>query len=288
MVDISARLDADGSPVSLDEIESLEMPDGTWVICDGAGCWLARPDLSNGQAFSRHLLDPGSAAHTRQLLAGAMSAGAESRSSGQDNRSGLAKSLPRYIYDLARVYRLTHATPPIMRRAASRLRAMGDVATSRHLAQAADEEIGHDRLALKDLEELRIRAPEFVDDVRPRLAIEMLALVERLAEGPEPISVLGYVYAVERLSLFITQEQIDAIEALVPTGVMATRCLRVHSAVGTDPRHVTAAVDVIARLSAADRISVCHAAFETMACITSPTEQPGDDAMQELVSRYRG
>jgi len=78
-----------------------------------------------------------------------------------------------------------------------------------------------------------------------------------------------------------------AIEAIVPSGTMATRCLRVHSAIGSDARHVASSIDVVARLSPADRTAVMHAAFETAARITSPTDYPGDEAAGELQARYR-
>ena len=262
------------------------MPDGTWVICDDKRFWVDRPAFLQSPAFCRPLLDPGNAAHTRQLLAGAIAAGWASRPSGGHGGTGQGQSFPEYVYGLASAYQTTHATPPIMRHAAARLRASGDAATGRHLSKAADEEVGHDRLALKDLEALRIRSTEFVNGVRPRLALEMVALVESFSQSPSPISVLGYVYAVERLSLFKTQETIDAIEAIVPPGTRATRCLRVHSAVGSDAGHVAKAVDVIARLSPPDRIAVIHAAFETAACMTAPTDYPGDEAVSELLSRY--
>jgi pyrroloquinoline quinone (PQQ) biosynthesis protein C len=174
-----------------------------------------------------------------------------------------------------------------MRCAAGRLRANGNAALAQHCSDVADQESGHDELALKDLEALGIRSVEFVSDVRPRNSVELVALFERLAQGANPVSVLGYAYALERFALFKTQETIDAIEAIVPSGTMATRCLRVHSAIGSDARHMASSIDVVARLSPADRTAVMHAAFETAARITTPTDYPGDEAAGELQARYR-
>jgi hypothetical protein len=49
---------------------------------------------------------------------------------------------------------------------------------------------------------------------------------------------------------------------------------------------VAAAIDVIAGLDPSHRISIFHAAFETAACMMTPTEYPGDEAISELMSRY--
>jgi hypothetical protein len=276
-----------GCRAELDAIESLEMPDGTWAICDGERFWLHRPVFLQAPSFSQHLLSRGDAAHTRQLLAAALSAGGASRPRDRNDVARPGPSLPRYIYGLAGSYQTTHATPKTMRYAAGRLRANGNAALAQHCSEVADQESGHDELALKDLEALGMRSAEFVSDVRPRNSVELVALFERLAQGANPVSVLGYAYALERFALFKTQETIDAIEAIVPLGTMATRCLRVHSAIGSDARHVAGSIDVVARLSPADRIAVMHAAFETAAQITSPTDYPGDEAAGELLARYR-
>jgi hypothetical protein len=271
---------------SLSEIESLEMPDGTWAICDDRTFWLDRPTFLTTSSFSRHLLDPGDAAHTRQLLAAALTAGRASRSSDANEFVGQRRSLPRYIYGLAGSYQTTHATPMTMRHAAGRLRAAGNIALAQHCLDVADQETGHDQLALKDLEALGVRSAEFVRDVRPCDSLELVALFRRFADSESPVSVLGYAYALERFALFKTQQTVDAIEAIVPPGTMATRCLRVHSAIGSDAGHVASSVRIIARLGQSDRISVVCAAFETAACMMSPTDYPGDEAAGELISRY--
>jgi hypothetical protein len=276
-----------GRRAEIDAIESLEMPDGTWAICDGGRFWLHRPAFLQVPAFSRHLLDPGNAAHTRQLLAAALSAGAASRPRDASDIARQSPSLPRYIYGLAANYQTTHATPETMRYAAGRLRAHGNAALAQHCSDVANQESGHDQLALKDLDALGLRSAEFVRDVRPRNSLELVALFTRFAQSTNPASVLGYAYALERFALFKTQKTIDAIEAIVPPGTMATRCLRVHSAVGSDAGHVTESVDVIAQLGQSDRTAIMHAAFETSALMTSANDYPGDEAAGELVSRYR-
>ena len=67
---------------------------------------------------------------------------------------------------------------------------------------------------------------------------------------------------------------------------MATRGLRLHSAIGADARHVARSIDIIARLPPPDRIAVVRAVYETAALVSAPTDYPGDDAVDELVARH--
>jgi hypothetical protein len=263
------------------------MPDGTWVIAGGKQFWLHSPGPFDVGLFSRHLLEPGSAHHVRQLLAGTLLAGLRSVRPTARSAPAETASLEGYIHRLAGTYQTTHATPGTMRYVASRLRAAGDVGMADYCAHVAEAEAGHDRLALKDLDALGIRAAEFVRDVRPARSVALVNLFKRHAEGDRPIAVLGYAYVLERTALFKTQAVVDAIEAIVPPGIFATRCLRVHSALGTDARHVTKAVEMISRLREDDRASIARAVWETAATMGLPTDYPGDVAFRELLDRYK-
>jgi hypothetical protein len=267
--------------------ECIEMPDGTWVIADGRQFWLQRPGPFDVGLFSRHLLAPGSAHHVRQLLAGALLASLRSVRPTGSSAPARTPSLEGYIHRLAGTYQTTHATPDTMRYVASRLRAAGDADMADYCAHVADAEAGHDRLALKDLDALGICAAEFVRDVRPARSVALVSLFKRYAEGDRPIAVLGYAYVLERTALFKTKAMVDAIEAIVPPGIFATRCLRVHSAVGTDARHVTQSVEVISRLREDDRASIARAVWETAASMGLPSDYPGDAAFRQLLDRYR-
>src|SRR5262249_33437718 len=126
-----------------------------------------------------------------------------------------ALSLERYIYSLAGSYQTTHATPPTMRGVAERFRAQGntarDASVVEHLLGVAEEESGHDRLALKDLEPLGLRAAELVTKLHRAPAVALVGLFKNLAEGAHPIAVLGYASALERRALSQTAESIAAI-----------------------------------------------------------------------------
>ena len=276
------------TPEDGNESENLQMPDGTWVLADGKSFRLCGPELSSNPFLVQHLLDPGTAHHTRQLLAGALIAGLQSgRRDAAAPAQQTALSLERHIYSLAGSYQTTRATPPTMRHVAQRFRARGNARVADHCRDVADEERGHDLLALKDLEALGIRSAAFVMKVQPANSVALVGLFRRLAEGATPISVLGYAYALERCALRQTPESIAAVEAIIPSGTMATRCLRVHSAVGTDARHVEESLEFMARLDGTDRADIARATFETALTMKTPDGYPGDEAFREMLAPYR-
>jgi len=132
-----------------------------------------------------------------------------------------------------------------------------------------------------------LRAEALVAAVQPPNALALVALFRRLAGGPEPIAVLGYAYVLERMALFSTAEYVQAVEAALPPGIKATRCLRVHSAVGADQRHVRESLEFIADLPAQTRRAIFQAAFDSAALVALPSDYPGDAAIDALVDQFR-
>ncbi len=224
----------------------------------------------------------GSAEVTRQLMAGAFYAGLP-QGGIPTSRPGL--SLLRYLHSLAASFQTTHATPPTMRRVAQRLSQRGRNAEAAYCAHVADEEAGHDTLALMDLAALGLPAEPFVARLRPPNAAAMVTWFQHLADSDAPITVLGYAYALERGALFIREESIGAIEQLIPAGIQATRCLRVHSAASpTETRHLAESLAFIATLSPNERAAIARAAYQTVQLqFSAPDDYPGDEAMQALL-----
>lgn len=233
------------------------------------------------------LQDIGDAPVTRQLMAGALYAAlSQPRLPDQKNAAQTlpTPSLLRHIYSLAGSYQTTHATPPTMRFVADRLSATGQHEAASHCRKVADEESGHDTLALNDLSALGLPAQNFVDRLRPKGSLAKVALFKCYADSAQPISVLGYAYALERMALFTTEATIAALEQLIPKGIKATSCLRVHSAVGSDTGHVAESLDFIATLPAHDRIAIARAVYETLTLRES--DYPGDAAMTTLLAEF--
>ncbi|MEA1671866.1 hypothetical protein [Nitrospirillum sp. BR 11163] len=266
--------------------ESLSLPGGLHLEASEERFRLHRlPPWQPGPADS--LSTQGSARATRQLMSGAMYAGfsaAVAAATGPRPLSAERDLFLRYVHGLAAGWRTTGVTPGAMRRAADRLEERGQHAVAAHCRHVAEEETGHDTLAWLDIEALGLPAATFVERLRPRTAIALAERHRELAEAAEPIAVLGYAYVLERTSLNVTAEVIAEVEAALPAGVFATRCLRVHSAVGSDIGHVDESLEFIAGLAARDRAIIAREAFNTARVMGGGDDYPGDDAMRGLLT----
>jgi hypothetical protein len=236
--------------------------------------------------FARtHLSTQGSLETARALLAGAFFAGGAAH--GQEPRPASRPTLPQVIYRLCATYRTTHATPGVLWRAALAFKTQGRAELAAFVEQKICEETGHDRLALKDLESLGLPGRRLAEAIEPPAALAMVEYFNRLADEPNPVGALGYAYALERSALFTRQEHIDATQAVCPPGVDATRCMRVHSAVGADPAHVAELVEFIAGLAAGERAAIARAVYETAGIMFrhDHNEMPSDEEIIGLLSR---
>jgi hypothetical protein len=134
---------------------------------------------------------------------------------------------------------------------------------------------------------LGVPAQEFVAHLQPKSALAVVELFARFADSDAPIAVLGYAYALERRALFSTEESVAAIERLIPAGIKATRCLRVHSAIGSDAGHVAESIAFMAALPPKDRGAIAHATYETISLrCAAPRDYPGDEAMRALLAQF--
>jgi pyrroloquinoline quinone (PQQ) biosynthesis protein C len=165
-----------------------------------------------------------------------------------------------------------------MREAAARFAAAGRDGLARWAAEKAREEQGHDALALRDLRDLGYDAEALVRAVVPEAQARLVRFFERLVRADDPVGCVGYSYALERLALEIGPDEIARVEAALSPGVNATRCLRVHSAAGSDREHVRETVDLVATLSPDERSRVAAAAHETaILCHARYEGEPHDE-----------
>jgi hypothetical protein len=172
-------------------------------------------------------------------------------------------SVKNWIWSLVSQYHITHITPTLMREAAQKFREQGRDCLAEWAAEKAQEETGHDQLALKDLQSLGCQAQALVDTYIPDSAKVLVDYFIRSVRTADPIKVVGYAYTLERLALAIKEQHIQKIEAIIPPGVNATRCLRVHSSIGSDVEHVDEALETIAQLSSGERSQIAIACCET-------------------------
>lgn len=189
----------------------------------------------------------------------------------------------RWVWRLAGYYHLTHATPRLMAEAAERFAARGEPELAAWAAEKAREEQGHDALALRDIAALGHRATAVVAALVPGPAA---ALVERFTgwvRQDDPLACVGYAHTLERLALTVQRREIDAVQALLPPGVDATRCMRVHSGLGSDAGHVDDNVALIAGLAPERRAVVIAAVHETALLCTRPP--PDGHITDEAIAR---
>lgn len=181
-------------------------------------------------------------------------------------------TLRRWAWRLAGYYHTTQATPRLMMKVAERFAAAGRTRLAHYAAGKALDEKRHDELALRDLKALGYQA-EFLDGhLAPSTAARLVDYFTGCVYGPNPVECLGYSYALERLAAAINKDYIERVKMLLPPGVRATRCLRVHSALGSDTRHLGEAVEVIASLTVTEREMVALACYETTRLCCSPPE----------------
>lgn len=229
--------------------------------------------------------DPGEVAITRQVMAGACWAGL-ANAVAVDGRAPapVRASLLQHVWGLAAAYRTTHATPRAMRRVAERMAARHDHAAARYCRAVAREEDGHDTLALNDIAALGLPAADFVAHLRSPVAVAVVRVLEACAESEEPLALLGYAYALERSSLFRSAEFVAEVERCLPAGVRATRCLRVHSVLGTEAAHLERSLAFIASRAPGERAAIARAAFSTASLLAS--DYPGDDAVRAILQTF--
>lgn len=245
---------------------------GAVVVATAERAWLHHPHNPT-DPFWFPMTGVGDEASTARLLEGAIGAGL---------RAGRSTTPPppltriRYIWRLVAYYHLTHHTPGLMRVAAERFAAAGRPELAAWAAEKADDETAHDALALKDLEELGF-SPGIVA-LEPPQALALVRWFQGSVAPALPLGVVAYAHTVERLALTQDAQALADVRAVLPPGSRAVRCLRVHSATGSDVRHVADNVRVIAALAPPERAAIALACREVAQLFsTAPGEGYTDD-----------
>lgn len=253
----------------------IALQNGNFLVSECSPVGFNRPFLSASEP---------SVSSTKALLTAAFYAAVKEQHE-LGNSCDVELSLPGVMLNLIGSYHTTHATPRLLRVAADRFRVLGRPSLVEFLEEKIREESGHDKLALKDLHSLGLPAEQLVEAIRTSMVADLISYFEAAAHAPYPIATVGYSYALERNALFIRKEHIDAVQAVCPPGVDATRCLRVHSGTGADASHVAEMVEFIATLPADDRLAVLIAVYETMKIIAAPRREDRmtDDEIENLL-----
>lgn len=100
---------------------------------------------------------------------------------------------------------------------------------------------------------------------------------------------IGYAYALEAMATQYDDGHISTVEAHIPEGINATRCLRLHSGVGADADHVDDAIQIASTQPAEDRIRIAQAVYDTARIIyTSPVDgHVTEEWLEEALSEFK-
>jgi pyrroloquinoline quinone (PQQ) biosynthesis protein C len=128
-------------------------------------------------------------------------------------------------------------------------------------------------------------AEAVVEALVPSSATALVDYFIRSVQTPDPIACVGYSYAMERLALAVSEKHIQTVEALLPSGTCATRCLRVHSGVGADVEHVEETIKLVAALTSEERTRIAIACYETALLSLSLPQRnyPSDQELQQIL-----
>ena len=272
---------AEQAATDLANAEWAHIAPGKVVVATVERAWIYQP-RSPEDRFSQSMTGSGSFATTRQLLDTAIAAAKHTVNS---EVKPPALTLTRWIWRLASSYHLTRFVSQFMEEAAEGFARHQRSNLEAWALEKAEEEKGHDLLALLDIQSLGYDAEAMVEALVPPAAIALSDYFKRSVRADNPIDCVGYSYTMERLSMGVGNDYIQKVESLLPSDVKATRCLRVHSSVGADADHVGENVALIAELSAQERSRIARACYETaLMCFSPPPEEyVSDEKIQQII-----
>lgn len=254
------------------------------VVATSDRAWLYKPHSSE-ERFARPMKGAGNFATTRKLLDTAIAA---AKCAVKSDVRPPELTYTRWIWRLAGLYHLCHPIPRLIESAHQKFTEAQRWNLARWAAQNAEEEEGHDLLALKDIQSLGYDPDAVVKALVPPASKILIAYLTRSVNDSDPIDCVGYAYTMERLALGVNEQYIKDVEALLPQGVKATRCLRVHSGVGADVDHVAETVEMVAKLSAAERTRVAIACYETaLLCFSPPSDYLSDESIGQIIAPFK-
>lgn len=254
--------------ITSNEVEWVAIAPDKVVVANAEGVWLH--SSLDDDSYTQPMTGASNTAVTRNLLDGAIAAAKVAISF---NVQPPALTPNRLVWQLAGAYQIAHATPETMEEAGQRFALANRHILSEWAFEKAKEETGHDRLALLDIKSLGYGAEELVQAIIPSASMTLVDYFKRSVQDVDPIDCVGYTHVLERIAIGAKKEHIERVEDMLPEGVNATRCMRVHSSVGGDAEHVEENVEMIAGLSAAERTRVIRSCYETALLLFSPPQE---------------
>jgi hypothetical protein len=241
-------------------VEWVAVSDDIAIVARETGeFWVVELNDKQTNPFAQPMTGEGARGSTAGLLNTAVALGL---TAGGDLKPR-APSLPRYALDLVFSYHNARRAPGHFRNAAKRFEELGRPNIASYFETHAREETGHDRLALKDLRALGLPAEKIVANLVPKWMKPLVEFHDHLAASNYPIGCIGYSYCFEYTAALKGKPEVDAVAALCPPGIDASRFLRTHSGLGSEAGHVDDIVDFVASLRASDRTEIVKATYQT-------------------------
>lgn len=193
----------------------------------------------------------------------------------------------RWAWLLVNQWYTAHHSVALLPAATERYRASGRPDLAEFAEHKLVEEQGHDQLSLADLTALGYDARAAVESVP--VAANVQAAVGHARDcvrGERPVDFIGYMYALERCVIRISDERLEALDAMLPAGVDATSAVRAH-ATALDLGHVDELVTFVAGLPAEDRTRVALSAHRTISAVcATPGQQPSDAELERWFAPF--
>ncbi|MBE9206827.1 hypothetical protein IQ244_09920 [Nostoc sp. LEGE 06077] len=234
--------------------------------------WVNQPQSDvSGDSSNQKMMDADTLSKTRKLLDRAIVSAWHTVKS---DRRPPTLTATRWVWRLAGFYHLCHSTPQLMEEARSRFASANRQSLAQWAAQKAQDEAGHDLLALRDIRSMGYRAEAVVQAFYPPAAKALMDYFAQSSQDSDPIDCVGYSYTAERLGICIGEAYIQKVEELLPPGINATRCLRVHSAISSNEvQHVKETVAMIAGLTPQECDRVAQACYQAALLRFSPPSE---------------
>ncbi|BAY73562.1 hypothetical protein NIES23_64140 (plasmid) [Trichormus variabilis NIES-23] len=241
----------------------------------------AEPKLKDDY-FVQKIIDADTLAKTRKRLDAAI---VSAWNTVKSNRRPPALTPIRWVWRLAGFYHLCHSTPQLMKEAQERFALANRYNLAQWAGQKSIEEAGHDLLALLDIQSMGYKPEAVVEVLLPPAAKTLVDSFTRSVQDSDPIDCVGYSYTAERLGICVGEAYVQSVEALLPSGIRATRCLRAHSAVSTEVKHVKESLVMIAGLTSQEIDRIVKACYEAALLRFSPPKQDyiSDDDIEKLL-----
>jgi hypothetical protein len=228
---------------------------------------------------------PATAETTRRLLDGAIAAA---------ERTAPRVSEPpitalRWAWNLVSQWHCARHSVALLPDVIERCEAMRRPDLAKFARMKLEEEQGHDQFPLADLRALGYDAESLVHAVAPAAAVTAgLEYARSCVWGEQPVEFLGYMYALERRMLRLSDDWFATLEAVLPPGVDAVSGVRSH-ATELDIEHVDEAVAFIAGLPADDRTAIAIGCYRTtQICCGRPEDQiPSEAELERSLSHFR-